>query len=120
MAATRSLRLAAPPARARRAPWPADCCCPQASSRISSSPRKRCLAARRRTITPTGPAPAKKGVPTALPVEFACQLTEVALLGTLALRTEKVLEWDSASMRVTNQPEANRFVEPPYRAGWKL
>ena len=62
----------------------------------------------------------KKGVPTALPVEFACQLTEVALLGTLALRTEKVLEWDSASMRVTNQPEANRFVEPPYRAGWKL
>ena len=62
----------------------------------------------------------KKGVPTALPVEFACQLTEVALLGTLALRTEKVLEWDSASMRVTNQPEAHRFVQPPYRAGWKL
>ena len=62
----------------------------------------------------------KKGVPTALPIEFACQLTEVALLGTLALRTEKVLEWDSASMRVTNQPEANRWVEPPYRAGWKL
>jgi len=42
------------------------------------------------------------------------------LLGTLALRTEKVLEWDSAAMRVTNQPEANRFVEPAYRAGWKL
>jgi predicted dehydrogenase len=62
----------------------------------------------------------KRGVPTALPVEFACQMTEVALLGTLALRTEKVLEWDSAAMRVTNQPEANRFVEPAYRAGWKL
>lgn len=62
----------------------------------------------------------KKGTPTALPVEFACQMTEVALLGTLALRTEKVLEWDSASMRVTNLPEANGFVEPPYRAGWKL
>jgi hypothetical protein len=55
-----------------------------------------------------------------LPIEFACQLTEVALLGTLALRTEKVLEWDSASRRVTNDAEANQFVFPPYRSGWKL
>jgi predicted dehydrogenase len=62
----------------------------------------------------------KNGTPTVLPIEFACQLTEVALLGTLALRTEKVLEWDSASRRVTNDAEANQFVFPPYRSGWKL
>jgi len=62
----------------------------------------------------------KKGTQTALPVEFACQLTETALLGTLALRTGKVLEWDTKAMRVTNEADANRFVTPEYRAGWKL
>jgi hypothetical protein len=55
-----------------------------------------------------------------LPIEFACQLTEVALLGTLALRTEKLLEWDSKSMRVTSDPEADKWVSPPYRSGWTL
>ncbi len=63
---------------------------------------------------------AKLGKPTSLPIEFACQLTELALLGTLALRTEKVLEWDSAAMRVTNQTAPNEFIDPPYRTGWKL
>ena len=43
-----------------------------------------------------------------------------ALLGTLALRTRKVLEWDTAAMRVTNAAGANRFVEPAYREPWKL
>ena len=62
----------------------------------------------------------KQGKPTMLPIEFGCQLTEVALLGALALRTGKVLEWDAARMRVTNDAEANQYVDPPYRAGWKL
>jgi hypothetical protein len=64
---------------------------------------------------------AKAGKQTCLPIEFASHLTETALLGTLALRTKKVLEWDSASMRVTNADESvNQFVEPAYRAPWKL
>jgi hypothetical protein len=62
----------------------------------------------------------KEGRPTCLPVEFASHLTELALLGTLALRTRKVLEWDTAAMRVTNDAGANRFVEPAYREPWKL
>jgi predicted dehydrogenase len=62
---------------------------------------------------------AKQGIPTCLPIEFAAQLTEVALLGTLALRTGKVIEWDAANMR-SSDPEANRFVDPPYREGWQL
>jgi len=62
----------------------------------------------------------KTGTPTALPIEFACQLTELALPGTLALRTGKTLEWDADAMQVTNDAEANRYVVPPYRAGWKL
>jgi hypothetical protein len=47
-------------------------------------------------------------------------MTELALLGTLALRTGKVLDWDANAMRVTNDKDANQFVDPPYRAGWKL
>ena len=62
----------------------------------------------------------KAGTKTVLPVEFACQMTEVALLGTLALRTEKLLEWDSATMRVANTPGPNAFLDPPYRTGWTL
>jgi hypothetical protein len=47
-------------------------------------------------------------------------MTELALLGTLAQRTGKVLEWDAKAMRVTNEKEPNQFIDPPYRAGWKL
>jgi hypothetical protein len=36
------------------------------------------------------------------------------------LRTGKTLEWDAGAMRVTSDAEANRYVVPPYRAGWKL
>jgi predicted dehydrogenase len=61
----------------------------------------------------------KAGKPTCLPIEFAAQLTELALLGTLALRTGKVLTWDAATMR-TGDADADKFVDPPYRAGWQL
>jgi len=62
----------------------------------------------------------KTGAATVCPLEFGCELTEMALLGTLALRTGTPLEWDAAAMRVTNDDDANSFVDPPYRAGWKL
>jgi hypothetical protein len=52
--------------------------------------------------------------------ELASRMTEVALLGTLAARTARYLEWDSAKGSVTNDAEANRLVNPPYRAGWSL
>jgi hypothetical protein len=47
-------------------------------------------------------------------------MTEVALLGTLAARTARYLEWDSSTLTITNDPEANRLVNPPYREGWSL
>jgi len=47
-------------------------------------------------------------------------MTEMALLGTIALRTGRVLEWDAAAMRITNTEQANALVDPPYRAGWSL
>ena len=35
-------------------------------------------------------------------------------------RTGIRLEWDAKAMRFTNDEEANKLVNPPYRAGWKL
>jgi predicted dehydrogenase len=47
-------------------------------------------------------------------------LTEVALLGVLALRFNgQKLEWNSQTMQVSNLPAANRFVAPPRREGWE-
>lgn len=62
----------------------------------------------------------KTGATTAVPIEFGCRLTEMALLGTLALRTGRVIEWDAKAMRVTNDDDANNLVDPPYHNGWKL
>jgi len=62
----------------------------------------------------------KTGSRTACPIEFGCEMTEMALLGTLALRTGQLLEWDVEAMRVTNDEKANSLVNPPYRAGWSL
>jgi hypothetical protein len=48
-------------------------------------------------------------------------LTEIALLGVIALKLPGTkLEWDAQGMRFTNCTEANQFIHPAYRAGWKL
>jgi len=62
----------------------------------------------------------KSGSPTSCPIEFGCEMTEMALLGALALRTGRVLEWDAQAMRVTNNDQASAYVNPPYRQGWSL
>jgi hypothetical protein len=30
------------------------------------------------------------------------------------------LHWDAANMRIINVPEANDYINPPYREGWSL
>lgn len=57
---------------------------------------------------------------TACPLEFGCEMTEVAQLGALALRTGRLLEWDSRARRVTNSLTADALIDPPYRSGWPL
>jgi predicted dehydrogenase len=48
-------------------------------------------------------------------------LTEIALLGVIAIKvTGTKLEWNSAEMRFENCTEANVFLNPAYREGWKL
>jgi predicted dehydrogenase len=52
------------------------------------------------------------------PFDYAARLTEVMLLGIVALRTGRKIEYDGANMRVTNIPWANQFLSREYRTGW--
>jgi len=53
--------------------------------------------------------------------EYGGRLTEIALLGVIALKMPGTkLEWDSGAMKFTNSAEANQHIDPPYRAGWTL
>ena len=51
---------------------------------------------------------------------FAGPLTEVVLLGNIAIRTGQKLQWDPDAMRITNVPEANDLLHYEYRKGWTL
>jgi len=52
--------------------------------------------------------------------EIAAYLTEIILLGCVALRVGKALEWDGPKMRATNAPQAAHFVKREYRKGFRL
>ena len=62
---------------------------------------------------------AKTGEPADSNFSIAGPFTEWMLVGTLALRFEGKLEWDSEKMK-TNNPEANKLIKPIYRKGWTL
>ena len=53
-------------------------------------------------------------------VDCAVPLTEIVLLGCIAVRTGGYLKWDGANMRFTNSNDANKLVKPEYQNGWKL
>ncbi|MEK7993775.1 MAG: hypothetical protein AAB403_08245, partial [Planctomycetota bacterium] len=52
--------------------------------------------------------------------DYAGQLTEMVLLGNLAVRLGKKIEWDSAALKAKNAPEADALIRRPYREGWNL
>ncbi|MEE8452943.1 MAG: Gfo/Idh/MocA family oxidoreductase [Thermoguttaceae bacterium] len=62
----------------------------------------------------------KGGKPACSRFEIAGPLTELALLGNVALLSGKTLQWNVADLNVENEPEANRYVRRPYRKGWQL
>ncbi len=53
--------------------------------------------------------------------DIAAYLTEIILLGCVALKTGvgHKLEWDGPNMRATNAPEAEQFVRRQNRKGWE-
>jgi predicted dehydrogenase len=65
-------------------------------------------------------AACKGGAPAYSNFDVAAYLTEIMLLGCVAMRTGKKLEWDGPGMRAKNAPEASQYVRREYRKGWNL
>jgi len=57
---------------------------------------------------------------TSCPFSYGGPLTETALLGPVAFRAGKALDWDAAGMRVRDNPDADRLLHYQYRDGWTL
>ena len=64
----------------------------------------------------------KQGKPELCYSRFAigAQLTEIMLLGCVALRTGKKIDWDGENMQAKNCPEAASFIKRDNRDGWAL
>jgi predicted dehydrogenase len=65
-------------------------------------------------------AAAKTGSPTTCNFDYSGALTEAVLLGNVAYRAGKRIEWDPAAMKITNAPEATKYLQREYRKGWSL
>lgn len=51
--------------------------------------------------------------------DYAAPLTEVMLLGVIAVNHGGKIEWDSKNMKITNRPELNEYLKEPVREGWE-
>jgi hypothetical protein len=65
-------------------------------------------------------AACKAGKQPSASFEYSAPLTEMVLLGNVALACGEPIEWDSEKLQVTNVAEANRFIRREYRNGWSL
>ncbi len=62
----------------------------------------------------------KDGNPASSTFDYGGPLTEMALLGMIAIRMKnKILKWDTKNLRFTNNDEANKLLHIDYREGWK-
>ncbi len=62
----------------------------------------------------------KTGGSTTCHFGYSGPLTETALLGNVAYRVGRKLEWDAVKLRATNCREADEFIDHHYRTGWKI
>jgi predicted dehydrogenase len=65
-------------------------------------------------------AACKGGSPCLSNFDYAGPLTEFVLLGNVALRVGKKIEWDSKKLRAKNCPEADRYIRRETRRGWTI
>ncbi len=62
-----------------------------------------------------------KGGPAAMSnFAHAAKFTEMVLLGCVAMRVGKRIEYDGAAGQITNLPKANQYLTKEYRKGWEL
>jgi len=63
----------------------------------------------------------KSGKPATSSFDFSGPLSEMVLMGNLAVRfPNRKLLWDGEKMAVTNAPDAHAYVRRQYRQGWTL
>ena len=65
-------------------------------------------------------AACKGGTPAACNFDYSGPLSEAVLLGSVAYRVGKRIEWDAAKLEATNAPEAAKLIRKAYRAGWEV
>jgi hypothetical protein len=65
-------------------------------------------------------AACKTGSPTACHFGHVSMLTECVVVGDVAYRSGRKIEWDSKNLRATGVPDADQFIRREYRRGWTL
>jgi hypothetical protein len=91
--------------------------------RTSPNRHRRCRAspAASTATKKTGCARAKTAGPPSTSFDYAGPLSEMVLVGNLAVRfPNRQLLWDGEKMQVTNVPAANALVRRQHRDGWTL
>lgn len=82
---------------------------PKTIPRVIGGPMKEWVDA----IAARGPMPGSN-------FEYSAQLSEMVLLGVVAVRSGKKLEWDAKHGKITNDPALNKLIEIKARSGWKV
>jgi predicted dehydrogenase len=62
----------------------------------------------------------KGGPPASANFDYAARLTEIVLLGAVALRTGQTLHWDGPNMTAPGSPEAEPHIRGFFREGWEI
>ena len=63
-----------------------------------------------------------KGGPPAMSnfTDYAGPLTEMVLLGNVAIRVGKRVVWNSEKLQAVDLPAADRYIRREYRKGWEI
>ncbi len=62
----------------------------------------------------------KTGSPTTCNFDYSGALSETVLLGNVAYRCGKRIDWDAVDLKIPNAPEAEQLLRREYRNGWSL
>ncbi|MBC8352872.1 MAG: Gfo/Idh/MocA family oxidoreductase [Planctomycetes bacterium] len=65
-------------------------------------------------------AACKQGGTASCDFSYGARLTEICLLGNIAIRTGKTLKWDDQQMRTSNGVDVERLLRREYREGWNV
>ena len=85
---------------------------------LDEAPAPRCRT--RQSPRPVARAPAREASRRRAVSSTRQPITDAVNLGTVALRAGKKVLFDSEKMKITNAPDANRYLVREYRKGWEL